>query len=838
MLVVDEEEEVEFCAPDNATLLKVAAPTAHGVVDEEPPFDPPDLAELLRAAESEDDEEPPFDPIDVEELRPPSLSAPMRAAKQELVPLPANENARDAVLGPVHTAVSEGALAPPAPAIRIYLSWDSPEAADFFSTVATDRRLSRTEIVISRGGLDGAAMYCASHPRPDLLIIDTTLRGAAMLASLDRLLAAAGPNARIIILGAVNDVTLLRELAARGVDDYMVWPVRADALADAACALFADKDRARVIAVIGARGGIGASTIAHNLAWSIAERQRARTTLVDLDLPFGTAAFDFRLEPLRSLADALAANAAANDMALECVGVSRTERLTILAAPATPHCTSDLEVDAARGLVGAARRLSSFVVLDLPHQWDPWVKQALLGADEIVLVSSPDLASLRNTDNIAKLIKAERNIDPVVVLSMTGVPKRPEVPLKEFAEALGIAPACTVAFEPNIFGAAAITGQMLGEIAPDSKAARQLDELATLLTGRDAVEALHSEPRIFEAPIPQAPARRRDARRDDADPFAGALVNRFALCGPDEVDEAPAATPSQSTVAPLQLLEPAPVEPAYIARARAAALEELDAIEKPRRPQRRGLFRALAGAAAGLCICFFAVSVYAQARSEGAALQRGERAAVAAEAPPMTAQQMSAEYQAAIRLLEAGASAEAVARLRRLADAGFAIAQYRLAKAYERGEGVEADLALARRWTERAAAAGNRSAMHDLGVYYAQGEGATRDAAAAARWFEQAAEMDLADSQFNLGLLYEQGRGVEANAGEALYWFLLAARQGDEAAAERAASLEATLTPFEIEQARDRFASFRPRPADPVANGAVAQAETHTVDGSAAPSGD
>jgi localization factor PodJL len=180
---------------------------------------------------------------------------------------------------------------------------------------------------------------------------------------------------------------------------------------------------------------------------------------------------------------------------------------------------------------------------------------------------------------------------------------------------------------------------------------------------------------------------------------------------------------------------------------------------------------------------------------------------------------MAAEYEAAARLIEQGSAEQALAPLQRLADAGFAMAQYRLAKMYEHGDGVAADLVRARQWTERAAAAGNRRAMHDLGVYYAQGEGAPRDEAAAFRWFQQAADLDLADSQFNLGILYEQGRGVEANAGEALFWFLVAARQGDEAAAERAARIEAALDPFEAEQARDRLADFRPRPLDAFANG-------------------
>jgi localization factor PodJL len=180
---------------------------------------------------------------------------------------------------------------------------------------------------------------------------------------------------------------------------------------------------------------------------------------------------------------------------------------------------------------------------------------------------------------------------------------------------------------------------------------------------------------------------------------------------------------------------------------------------------------------------------------------------------------LTAQYELALQRISAGRTQEGVTMLRRAADRGFAMAQYRLAKLYERGEGVPTDLAIARQWTERAAGAGNRRAMHDLGVYFARGEGAPLDEAAAFRWFRQAAELGVADSQYNLGVLYQQGRGVNAAASEALFWFLVAARQGDQDAGARATALEATLPQNQVEQARARAQAFRPRAASAVANG-------------------
>ncbi len=185
-----------------------------------------------------------------------------------------------------------------------------------------------------------------------------------------------------------------------------------------------------------------------------------------------------------------------------------------------------------------------------------------------------------------------------------------------------------------------------------------------------------------------------------------------------------------------------------------------------------------------------------------------------------------AQYELGLQRLTAGRNQDGVALLRRAADRGFAMAQYRLAKLYERGEGVPVDLSVARQWTERAAAAGNRRAMHDLGVYFARGEGAPLDEAAAFRWFRQAAELGVADSQYNLGILYQQGRGVNASAPEALFWFLVSARQGDQDASARATALEAQLPQAQAQQARGRAQAFRPRAASAVANGEFEQRGT------------
>jgi len=489
-------QRTKFAGPANDNVVQLVAPlelTAGDVIhedNEEAPFAPPPADDIFGlgeidedeetifvsagAPEEEDEDEAPFDPPELEAE--PTFSVP-----QHVEPKP--EAPKLEQPKPISPPPQRDR---PLPAIKIHMGWDRSEAETLMRELAADKRLVRAEISISRGGLDGAL----AGEEIDLFVLDSNLEGAAMLAALDRLRAKA-PSACIVMLGAVNDIALLRDLAARGVSDYIVPPASADQIARSLCALFADVTPAQVIAIVGARGGIGASTLARNLAWSIAERQHRKTTLVDLDLSFGSAAAALGVEAAHSVTDVVRAedSEAALMQALE----KPTHNLQILAAPAK---TESLELDLAafQTLLENVRRTSSYVVLDLPHAWEPWVRAALCEADEVVVVAGPDLASLRNADNLLKLMRSERDqaSAPTVVLSMTGLPKRPEIPLKDFAQALKAHPVMTFAFEPELFAAAEADKQTIYEVMPDSKAALQFDTLATMLTGH--------EPRAFPAP--------------------------------------------------------------------------------------------------------------------------------------------------------------------------------------------------------------------------------------------------------------------------------------------------------------------------------------------------
>jgi pilus assembly protein CpaE len=381
----------------------------------------------------------------------------------------------------------------PVPRITIHASCDRPDIADIVSGIIADRRMARAEISVDSGGIEAAIQRFASQASPNLLIIDTLMQGQQMLHHLDRLAEVMEEGTKVVIIGAVNDIRLFRELMARGVSEYIVPPMQAVDLIRTVCGLYVNPDKpfaGRIVSVIGARGGVGSSTVAHNLAWSIAERHDVGATLLDLDLSFGTAALDFNQDPPQSIADALLSPDRVDDTFLERVTTKQTQRLQMLTAPATLEREFELDPSAYELVIDRVRRTSPFVVLDLPHAWNSWIKQTLLTSDDVLIVAGPDLASLRNTKNILDLLKATRPYDqaPSVVLSMVGVPKRPEIPFKDFAEALGADPVAQFAFDPALYGMAANNGQMIGEVAPISKGALAIDALAASITGRKSPE--------------------------------------------------------------------------------------------------------------------------------------------------------------------------------------------------------------------------------------------------------------------------------------------------------------------------------------------------------------
>lgn len=394
---------------------------------------------------------------------------------------------------PIFTMPDSSGGDAPLPAISIKVFYEREETRMMMDVCARDRRMGRATLEAIPGGIPAAIDYMQNNPTPNLLMIESSSAAHQILGEIDALAEHCDENVQVMVVGVVNDIKLYRQLVARGVSEYLVPPFEPIQIIRSISSLFVDPDRPFVgkqISVIGAKGGVGSSTIAHNLAWALAENVLVNTTLVDLDLSFGTTALDFNQETPQTIADALLAPERADDAVIERLLAKATDRLSLFTAPASINQIMDIPDEAFTTVIESVRRNVPYMVLDLPHTWSRWVQRTLVASDEVIIVCQPDLASLRNGKNFIDQLKGQRPNDnpPRLVLNMSGVPKRPEIPVKDFAAAIGVEPEIILPFEPELFGTAANNGQMISETDAASRSSMAIDHLASVLTGRSVAK--------------------------------------------------------------------------------------------------------------------------------------------------------------------------------------------------------------------------------------------------------------------------------------------------------------------------------------------------------------
>ncbi len=372
----------------------------------------------------------------------------------------------------------------PAPRVSVQAFCQTDETATAVRSAGEDRRLTKAHLTVKMGGMATAIDTYHTQPTPNVIIIETEGRND-ILAGLDELASVCDPGTRVVVIGTANDAAPYRELVRRGVSDYVVGPVVTLDVVRSICSLFSASEAiavGRIIAVVGAKGGVGSSTVAHNVAWAIA-RDLALDSVV-----------------LQGIANAVFSPDRLDTAMMDRLLSKCTDHLSLLAAPATLEQVYDFGANAFDAVFDTLRMTTSCIVLDVPHQWSAWTKRALVGADDILIVAEPDLANLRNTKNMLNMLKAARPNDrpPLYCLNQVRMPKRPEIDARSFAKTIESQPIAAIPFDPRLFGMAANNGQMIAELTARHRTTGLFLQIAQRLTGRGEVK----KPRdSFLAPI-------------------------------------------------------------------------------------------------------------------------------------------------------------------------------------------------------------------------------------------------------------------------------------------------------------------------------------------------
>ena len=377
----------------------------------------------------------------------------------------------------------------PLPRVSIQAFCETPAVAETISSACADRRMQKAHLKVQMGGAAAAAEAFRHAPTPNVIMLEFGSDRTGILSALDQLASVCDAGTKVVAIGHVNDVLLYRELMRRGLSEYLIAPIAVLPLVRALSELYADpgaEPLGRTVAVLGAKGGVGASTLAHNVGWAIARNLQSQTVIVDLDIAFGTAGLDFNQDPPQGIAEAIFAPDRLDANLVDRLLSKCSDHLSLLAAPAMLDRTTDLTETAVDGIIDILRASMPTIVLDVPHVWTAWARRIVVSSDEIVIVATPDLASLRNTKNLYDNLKANRPNDgkPRIVLNQTGVPKRPEIAAAEFAKALGTELAAVMPYDGGLFGTAANNGQMIAEVQAGGKHAEMFSSLAAAITGR------------------------------------------------------------------------------------------------------------------------------------------------------------------------------------------------------------------------------------------------------------------------------------------------------------------------------------------------------------------
>ncbi|MGX7953209.1 pilus assembly protein CpaE [Tsuneonella sp. HG249] len=345
----------------------------------------------------------------------------------------------------------------------------------------------------AKGGLRNAVQSLSVSASPNILMVDLSESGDP-LNDINALAEVCEPGTVVIAVGQVNDVRLYRDLLASGIHDYLLKPLSAGQLRDAltnAHAVFSapkanDPDAAKrhiSTAIVGTRGGVGASTLATSLAWLFSADHKLPTALLDLDVHFGTGALALDLEPGRGLTDAIDNPSRIDGLFIERAMIRANDNLAILSAEAPINSPLMTDGSAFVQLEEEFRHAFEMTVIDLPRNMLINFPHLLADVNVVILATEMTLASARDTIRILSWLKTNAgHAQPIIVANkvQTGIA---EISKPDFEASIERKIDFMVPFDLKAAANAAKLGQTFADANRASKASQVIRQLAERVIG-------------------------------------------------------------------------------------------------------------------------------------------------------------------------------------------------------------------------------------------------------------------------------------------------------------------------------------------------------------------
>lgn len=385
------------------------------------------------------------------------------------------------------------------PSASVDLFLKDKATADAARALSDDWRFTRVKINVHDGGVEDAINVYRQGKSPDIILIETETTDESFTGRLGELSSHCAERTSAIVIGPVNDVNLYRSLTAMGVSDYLVRPVPIETLSEVIAETLVEKLGAtgsRLIAMIGAKGGVGTSALSQALAWGSSETLGQKTLLLDAAGAWSSLGVGMGFEPLAGTAEAIKAVVAKDQDSLRRMLYQANDKLFVLATGTESMLESPAALDQFEEILNTALSSYPVVIVDLsgaPHS----VQKTVLGrAHETIVVSTPTLPSLRCARALMGEIKKihggqQSNLD--LIVNMAGFAPGKEVPKTDIKMALDMEPTVTIAFDPKLFIGTESEGQKLSSDKGGQEVLQKLVPLIQKLVSRDQPVASSNE---------------------------------------------------------------------------------------------------------------------------------------------------------------------------------------------------------------------------------------------------------------------------------------------------------------------------------------------------------
>ncbi len=343
------------------------------------------------------------------------------------------------------------------PGARVALFTTDSETKEAFHALESDWRFARVVLETIEGDVETAIKSCSAGESPDLIIIQTEDIDDGFSDRLEALAGSLSEHTSAIVIGPDNDVNLYRKLVAMGVSDYLVRPVKTDMLGNEIASTLIEQvgtSDSRLIAVMGAKGGVGTTVLAEALAWGSASDLNQKTFLMDASGGWSTLSVGMNFEPSTTLGEAVRAASEGNEDSLSRMVYQADEKLFVLSSGGDVMLDDSVEQEKFEALLEYLMGLYPVVVVDLSGGTAALKRTILTRAHLTMLVTTPTLPSVRAARTLLQEIKELRggDIDDVeVVLNMQNYAPKFEVPKAQIQEGLERPPSVTIPFDPAIF---------------------------------------------------------------------------------------------------------------------------------------------------------------------------------------------------------------------------------------------------------------------------------------------------------------------------------------------------------------------------------------------------